>query len=73
MRDTVITSDNPKQDQINQKIDQIVKLKAEKMRLKAAHKIQVRSVLNEDQRVQFDMMMLKKAYKGKKGHGRGHH
>lgn len=69
----LITAGNPKKKVINKKIDEIVKLKAEKMRLKAAHKIGVRKVLNADQRVLFDMKMLKKAYHGKKGYRHGHH
>lgn len=69
----LITSDKPDQKAINSKIDEIVKLKAEKMRLKASHKVAVRKVLNEDQRVLFDMHVLKKAYHGKSGHHRGHH
>jgi len=63
----------PDQKAINKQIDKIVKLKAEKMRLKAAHKVEVRKVLNDDQRVQFDMKILKSAYHGKQGHHRGHH
>jgi len=70
----LITADTPKQGEINQKIDELVKLKAEKMRLKAAHKIEVRKVLNKDQRVLFDIKMMKKALHGKKGgHRKGHH
>jgi len=69
----LITANKPNQKAIDSKIDEIMKLKATKMRLKAAHKIGVRKVLNEEQRVQFDMKMLKKAYHGKKGYHRGHH
>jgi Spy/CpxP family protein refolding chaperone len=63
----------PKQKDIDKKIDEILKLKGEKMRLKAAHKISVRKLLTEEQRVQFDLHLLNKAYGygGKKGHG--HH
>lgn len=66
----LMTTDKPNQKAINNKIDQIVKLKAQKMRLRANHKIAVRKVLNEQQRVKFDMKILKKAYHGKK---RGHY
>ena len=71
----LITADKPSQNDIDKKIDELAKLKAEKMRLKAAHKIEVRKVLNDEQRVKFDMKMLKKAYHGKKGHDkkRYHH
>lgn len=66
----LMATDKPNQKAINNKIDQIVKLKAQKMRLRANHKIAVRKVLNEQQRVRFDMKILKKAYHGKK---RGHY
>ena len=66
----LMTTDKPNQKAINNKIDEIVKLKAQKMRLRANHKIAVRKVLNEQQRVRFDMKILKKAYHGKK---RGHY
>ena len=68
----LMTTDKPNQKAINNKIDQIVKLKAQKMRLKANHKIAVRKVLNEQQRVRFDMKILKKAYHGKKKGHYGH-
>lgn len=66
----LVTADKPNQKDIDKKIDEIVKIKSEKIRLKVAHKIEVRKILNEEQRVQFDMKMLKKAFHGKKG---GHH
>ena len=69
----LITSDKPKQKDIDKQIDEILKLKGEKMRLKAKHKVEVRKELNETQRVQFDMRVLKKAHKGKKGYHHGHH
>jgi Spy/CpxP family protein refolding chaperone len=67
----LITTDSPKQKDIDKKIDEILKLKGEKMRLKAAHKISVRKLLTEEQRVQFDLHVLNKAYDGKQG--KGHH
>ena len=67
----LMTNDSPSQNDINKKIDEVLKLKSEKMRLKAAHKIKVRKLLTSDQRVKFDMHVLIKAYMGK--HGRGHH
>jgi len=66
----LITADNPNQKSIDQKIDEIVELKSQKMRLKAKHKIAVRKILNEEQRVKFDMKVLKKAFHGKR---KGHH
>ena len=62
----LITADKPNQNAINKKIDAIVDLKSQKMRLKANHKIAVRKILNEEQRVKFDMKMLKKAFHGKR-------
>ena len=66
----LITTDKPNQKSIDQKIDKIVDLKSQKMRLKAKHKIAVRKLLNEEQRVKFDMKVLKKAFHGKR---KGHH
>ena len=69
----LMMADAPKQKDIDKKIDEIIKLKGEKMRLKVAHKISIRKLLSEEQRVQFDLHLLNKAYGygGKKGHG--HH
>lgn len=69
----LMTADSPKQKDIDKKIDQILKLKGEKMRLKAGFKISMRKVLNDEQRVMFDMHLLKKAYHGKKHKRRHHH
>ena len=69
----LMTSDKPSPKAINKKIDQIVKLKKEKLQLKANHKIAVRKILNDEQRVKFDMKILKKAYHGKKRDSYGHH
>ena len=65
----LITKDNPSKSAIDKKIDQIIKLKKEKLHLKADHKINVRKLLTEDQRVQFDLAVLKKMSKGKHGKG----
>ncbi len=67
----LMTSDSPSQSDIDKKIESILKLKSEKMRLKAAHKIGVRKILTAEQRVKFDMHVLAKAFKGK--HHRRHH
>ena len=66
----LITTDKPNQKAIDKKINDIVDLKSQKMQLKAKHKIAVRKLLNEEQRVKFDLKMLKKAFHGKK---KGHH
>jgi Spy/CpxP family protein refolding chaperone len=67
----LITTDAPNKSAIDSKIDQIAELKKEKLQLKASHKIQVRKLLTVDQRVQFDLYVLKKAAKGK--HRKGRH
>jgi len=70
----LITADKPDQKAIDKKIDEILKLKGEKMRAKARHKIEVRKILNEQQRVAFDLHVLKKSSRGKQGsHHEGHH
>ena len=66
----LITKDSPSKSDINSKIDQITKLKKEKLHLKANHKISIRKLLTEDQRVQFDLAVLKRMAKGKHGRGR---
>lgn len=63
----LITTDSPRKSDITKKIEQIIKLKKSKMSLKVNHKIAVRKLLNEKQRIAFDMHVLKKAY-----HGKGH-
>jgi Spy/CpxP family protein refolding chaperone len=68
----LMTTGSPKQKDLNKKIDEILKLKGEKLRLKVDKKIKIRKMLTEDQRVQFDMRVLKKAYHGKKGKGFHH-
>lgn len=66
----LITKDSPSKSNINSKIDKITKLKKEKLHLKANHKINVRKLLTEDQRVQFDLAVLKRMAKGKHGKDR---
>ncbi len=63
----LMTTDKPDQKAINKKIDEILKLKGQKMRLKTEYKLNVRKILNEEQRVQFDLYLLKKASHGKRG------
>ena len=62
----LIGNDKPKQSAIDKKISEIVKLKQNKMQIKAKHKIAVRKLLNTDQKVMFDLRMLTKAKKGKR-------
>jgi len=64
----LLTQDSPNMGAINKKIDELVDLKRELLRLRAEHKIEVRKLLNAEQRVQFDTKLLKKAYGGKR-HG----
>jgi Spy/CpxP family protein refolding chaperone len=65
---TLVTQESPDQNAINKKIEEILDLKREKMRKKYAFKVAIRSMLTPEQRVSFDMHMLKKALHGK-GHG----
>lgn len=62
----LMTADSPNQKEINKKIDEILKLKGEKMRLKTEYKLNVRKMLNAEQRVAFDLYLLKKASHGKR-------
>ena len=61
---TLVAEDSPNQSAIDKKIDEIVELKREKMRKKYAYKVALRSMLTPEQRVSFDMKMLKKALHG---------
>ena len=62
--------DTPNQDAIYAKINDVVKLKATKLRLKAAHHINVRKLLTAEQRVKFDEHVVNKASKSRKHKGR---
>jgi len=62
-----VTIDKPNQKTIDNKIDAILKIKREKLQLKIAHKIEVRKVLNADQKKQFDEHVMKKATSCRKG------
>ncbi len=62
----LITSNSPGKSAVNKKISAIVKLKQQKMQIKANHKIAVRKLLNDEQKVLFDLHVLKKAKKGKR-------
>ena len=65
---TMVAQDNPDQNAINKKIDEVLELKREKMQKKYAFKVAMRSMLTPEQQVSFDMHLLKKALHGK-GHG----
>ncbi|TNF91844.1 MAG: periplasmic heavy metal sensor [Gammaproteobacteria bacterium] len=68
------TANKPDQNTIDKKIDEILKLKGEKIHAKAKLRVEIRKVLNEAQRVKFDLYVLKKASHGKKRyHHKGHH
>ncbi len=69
----LLGTDNPSQSALDKKISAIVKLKEQKLQAKAKHKVAVRKVLTPEQRVMFDLGLLKKAYKGKKSGGGGYH
>jgi len=66
------TADNPDMKAIDKKIDELLALSKQMMKQKYIHKTAVRKELNDEQRVQFDMAMLKKARHGKRCmHGPG--
>ncbi|MEE8388627.1 MAG: hypothetical protein V3R65_08630 [Acidiferrobacterales bacterium] len=64
------TKDNPGTTEINKKIDQFIKLKNKILRNKYAHLIAVRKILTREQRVSFDLGVMKKARQGR--HSRRH-
>lgn len=70
----LVTADKADSVAIDKKIDEILKLKGEIIRAKAKLRVEIRKVLNEAQRVKFDLNVLKKASRGKKwSHSKGHH
>jgi Spy/CpxP family protein refolding chaperone len=56
----LITNDTPNKSDIGKKIDQIATLKKNKLQLKTDHYLQVRKLLTAEQRVKFDMHVLRK-------------
>lgn len=66
----LVTADKPDTAAINKKIDALTKLKNAKMKEKYNYIAAKRKVLNSEQRVLFDMKIIKKAMKGKQ---KGHH
>ena len=61
----LVTADKPDTNAINKKIDELTKLKNEKMKEKYRYIAAKRKVLNAEQRVLFDIKVIKKAMKGK--------
>ena len=69
---TLQSAETADMDAINATIDEITALQNKKMKLNAAHRQSIRNLLNEEQRVMFDMHAGRKGGKhgGKKGFGR---
>lgn len=59
------TKDNASIAEINRKIDQMVKLKKQLLRMKYSHLVAVRKELTAEQRVSFDLMVMRKSRRGK--------
>jgi len=71
----LITSDKPNKAAITKKLDQLLAAKKKYKLAKIDHKIAVRKILTADQRKRFDMHVLRKMMRGKRGcgkHGRYH-
>ncbi len=65
----LVVQDSPDTKAIHRKIDGVIELKREIMQKKYNHIIEMRGMLTKEQRVSFDMGVLKKDKHGK-GHGR---
>lgn len=59
------TKEVPSMSAINKKIDQIVRLKRRSLRLRYTHVIEMRKQLTKDQRVSYDMGVLRKTHRNK--------
>ena len=68
----LVIKDDPDTNTIHDKINEIIDLKREIMRIKYDHMLEMRGMLTSEQRLSFDMEHLSQARKGK-GHGGGHH
>jgi Spy/CpxP family protein refolding chaperone len=72
---TLTTADKPDMNEINKTIDEMSALNAQIMKKKTAAKMEVRGLLTDEQRLQFDMkgdkMKGKKMKKGPGMHGTG--
>lgn len=66
-KNTLMSADKPDLNKINALIDDIAKLEADSQKEVAAHRLQVRALLNDTQKVKFDSMQQR----GGKGFGRG--
>jgi len=65
----MVTTDKPDMNAINKKIDELTKLKSDKMKEKYKYIAAKRKVLTAEQQVLFDMRVIQKAMHGKdKGH-----
>ena len=69
---TLETADKADLAAINTTIDEMMQLKAEKMKKHAAHRQDIRKILNDEQRMIFDMHACKSGKMGK-GHKGGNH
>jgi len=63
----LILTDKPDRKAIDKKIDELVTVKSRFMRNKIGHKIDMRALLTDEQRVSFDLGMMRKY-----GHGKPH-
>ncbi|GMR07766.1 MAG: hypothetical protein BMS9Abin26_0770 [Gammaproteobacteria bacterium] len=61
----LVMTDKPNEKTIDKKINELLAVKKQMMKLKYAHKITVRKALTPEQRVLFDMHILKKSMRGK--------
>lgn len=66
---TLMTADKADMAAINKLIDEIGKIKTEKMKAHAAHKQEIRKILDDKQRLEFDLHLSKQGFCG----GQGHH
>ncbi|MEW8034065.1 MAG: periplasmic heavy metal sensor [Candidatus Thiodiazotropha endolucinida] len=66
------TADQPDSAAIDSKIEELLDVKKNIMRIRYSHIVNMRSVLNNEQRLSYDLDVLKRAKLGKKGKGRHH-
>ncbi len=64
----LLIDDSPSQSKINKKVNEISELSQKKMTLRNAHVVDMRKVLNEEQRVSFDGKVLSMAKSSHKKH-----
>ena len=70
----LVTADKPDMAAINKKTDELTRLKNSKLKEKYKYIAAKRKLLTDEQRVLFDMKLIKKAMKGKyKGKYKGRH